>query len=199
VGAGAAAKSSEPPLTCAIAPTRYYIVQSAYLIKEQGWRSLLRLHAVMHNLNLVFYVLVWATRALSFAALPPASSIAVFSNRFYDLGTAIGLKSTAVHFASLNVFLAWFRLVSFLACVCATALLSPLSSASLGARFAPVCVVTLVVLPCPRYIPRFALVTGTLARAASGVGGFVVVFCVVLFGAWLAGSCVSCGVSSRLS
>lgn len=125
----------------------FYICQSAMHVRSRGCRSVCAVHSAMHNLNLLFYCAMWAFRLASLAELPDAASVHVRSNHVYDFTMAVALKVTSVHLASLNVFLAWFRLCSYLA-----------------------------------YVPRFALVTGTLARAASTVGGFAVVFCVVLFG-----------------
>ena len=134
----------EAALACFYA---FYICQSMQQLRSRGCRSVFGVHSAFHNLNLLFYCAMWTFRLASLAQLPDPNSVLVRSDRVYDFTMPIALKATSVHLASLNVFLAWFRLCSFLA-----------------------------------YVPRFALVTGTLSRASSTVGGFAVVFCVVLFG-----------------
>lgn len=125
----------------------YFLGNEIVAVWRDGLRSRLRLHIFLHNLNVLFYLLVWATRAFSLLSLPPAETLNAGSNEFYDFTRGLGMKATSVHFAALNVFLCWFKLVSFLS-----------------------------------YVPKFALVTGTLSRAASSVSNFAIIFLVVLYG-----------------
>eukprot|EP00947_MAST-08B_sp_MAST-8B-sp1_P005364 g5364.t1 len=131
----------------------FYIVREVvFLFRDGVFFELLNFTRILHRLNLIIFVAVWAVRVTAFAALPGGSD--PFNTKVYfeaydylDYLRPSLIWYYARNLNSLNTFLVWFKLVSFLS-----------------------------------YVPRFALLQTTLAMAARNTAAFVLIFAIQLLG-----------------